>query len=183
MPARSASAFTTPCAEASSRAGSCGECPASSRQLAAELGIGRNTVLSAVDRLAAEGFLVSRPGAGVFVADWQWDPQTPLDVPPTPPATLSHRGERLLDFATPPSARHTAFAPGVPALDRFPRERWQRLLRRHQQRAPIDWFDYRNEGGVETLREALCDYLRLSRSVRCQPEQILITQARSRASS
>ena len=148
----------------------------SSRQLATELGIGRNTVLSAVDRLVAEGFLVSRPGAGVFIADWQRGPQTPLDVPSSTPVTLSRRGERLLDFTAPPSARHAAFAPGVPALDRFPRERWQRLLRRHQQRAPIDWFDYRNEGGVKALREALCDYLRLSRSVRCRPEQVLITQ-------
>ncbi|WP_428994513.1 PLP-dependent aminotransferase family protein [Halomonas elongata] len=148
----------------------------SSRQLASELGIGRNTVLGAVDRLIAEGFLVSRPGAGVFVADWQWGPRERLDVQAMSPVTLSRRGERLLDFTTPPSARHTAFAPGVPALDRFPRERWQRLLRRHQQRAPVDWFDYRNEGGVSALREALCDYLRLSRSVRCQPEQILITQ-------
>lgn len=149
----------------------------SSRQLASELGIGRNTVLGAIDRLIAEGFLVSRPGAGVFVANWQWEPRQRPAVQATPPVALSRRGERLLDFATAtPSAQYTAFAPGVPALDRFPRERWQRLLRRHQQRAPVDWFDYRNEGGVSALREALCDYLRLSRSVRCQPEQILITQ-------
>lgn len=148
----------------------------SSRQLAASLGMGRNTVLSAVDRLIAEGFLVSRPGAGVFVADWQWETQQRLEAPVPLPMALSQRGERLLDFTAPSSERHTAFVPGVPALDRFPRERWQRLLRRHQQRAPIDWFDYQNEGGVNALREALCDYLSLSRSVRCRPEQILITQ-------
>lgn len=148
----------------------------SSRQLAASLGMGRNTVLSAVDRLIAEGFLVSRPGAGVFVADWQWETQQRLEAPVPLPMALSQRGERLLDFTAPSIERHTAFVPGVPALDRFPRERWQRLLRRHQQRAPIDWFDYQNEGGVNALREALCDYLSLSRSVRCRPEQILITQ-------
>nr|WP_281505989.1 PLP-dependent aminotransferase family protein [Chromohalobacter nigrandesensis] len=148
----------------------------SSRQLASSLGIGRNTVLGAVDRLIAEGFLVSRPGAGVFVADWQWGTQQDLEIPSLTNVALSRRGERLLEFTAPSSERHTAFAPGVPALDRFPRERWQRLLRRHQQRAPMEWFDYQNAGGVNALRKALCDYLRLSRSVRCHPEQILITQ-------
>ncbi|GHE20261.1 PLP-dependent aminotransferase family protein [Halomonas urumqiensis] len=148
----------------------------SSRQLAASLGIGRNTVLGAIDRLVAEGFLVSRQGAGVFVAEWQWDPQARKVADHTAPVALSRRGERLLDFSASSSERHLAFAPGVPALDRFPRERWQRLLRRHQQRAPIDWFDYQNAGGVSSLRDALCDYLQLSRSVRCRPEQILITQ-------
>ncbi|MCK2044627.1 PLP-dependent aminotransferase family protein [Chromohalobacter moromii] len=148
----------------------------SSRQLAASLGMGRNTVLSAVDLLIAEGFLVSRPGAGVFVADWQWGTQQRLEAPEPLSVALSQRGERLLEFTAPSSERHTAFAPGVPALDRFPRERWQRLLRRHQQRAPVEWFDYQNVGGVSTLREVLCDYLRLARSVRCRPEQILITQ-------
>jgi len=151
----------------------------SSRQLARELGIGRNTVLSAIDRLTAEGFLETRPGAGVFVVEWRagavtGTPSAPGAVAAT--SELSARGQRILDFSAVLSDRFTAFAPGVPALDRFPRERWQRLLRRHHQRAPLEWHDYQHQGGVPALRGALCDYLRLSRSVRCRPEQILITQ-------
>ncbi|WP_189444798.1 MocR-like pyridoxine biosynthesis transcription factor PdxR [Salinicola rhizosphaerae] len=152
----------------------------SSRQLARELKLGRNTVLSAIERLTAEGFLETRPGAGVFVAEWRPSGRTSISVASAPPSeaelSLSARGERILDFSAGLSDRYTAFAPGVPALDQFPRERWQRLLRRHQQQAPLEWHDYQHQGGVPALREALCDYLRLSRSVRCRPEQILITQ-------
>jgi len=149
----------------------------SSRRLARELGLGRNTVLGAIDRLIAEGFLVSRPGAGVFVAEWRPEALAgATSASGAATSSLSARGLRILDFSATLSARHMAFAPGVPALDRLPRERWQRLLRRHQQRAPTEWFDYPKQGGVPALREALCDYLRLSRSVRCRPEQILITQ-------
>ncbi|WP_110686429.1 PLP-dependent aminotransferase family protein [Salinicola aestuarinus] len=147
----------------------------SSRQLATALGVGRNTVLAAVDRLIAEGFLLSRPGAGVFVAHWQPMAEA-LDAGDVPVSRLSRRGMRILDFSATLSERHAAFAPGVPALDCLPRERWQRLLRRHQQRAPAGWFDYTTEGGLPALREALCDYLRLSRSVRCDPGRIVITQ-------
>ncbi|WP_110667577.1 PLP-dependent aminotransferase family protein [Salinicola halophilus] len=147
----------------------------SSRRLAAALGLGRNTVLTAIDRLIAEGFLLARSGAGVFVADWQPTRDVP-DSSETPSARLSQRGARILDFSATLGERHAAFAPGVPALDCLPRERWQRLLRRHQQRAPAAWFDYPTEGGLPALREALCDYLRLSRSVRCEAGRILITQ-------
>lgn len=148
----------------------------SSRRLASDLGLGRNTVLAAIDRLLAEGFLVSRPGAGVFVANWQ-PMQAVSDSSEAPTAQLSRRGDRILESSgTLNGRRHAAFAPGIPALDRLPRERWQRLLRRHQQRAPDSWFDYSSEGGLPALREALCDYLRLSRSVRCDPQRILITQ-------
>src|SRR5574338_583890 len=41
---------------------------ASSRTLALELGVSRFTVVTAMDRLLAEGYLVSRRGAGTFVA-------------------------------------------------------------------------------------------------------------------
>nr|WP_051087966.1 PLP-dependent aminotransferase family protein [Halomonas lutea] len=149
----------------------------SSRRLAQSLALGRNTVLAAMDRLVAEGFVVARQGAGLFVAALPSPPQTLSDTPLSPAAVrLSRRGQRLLDFCATLSTGHRAFAPGVPALDRFPRERWQRLLRRHQHRADTRWFDYSSLGGVPALREALCDYLRLSRSVNCRPEQILITQ-------
>lgn len=154
----------------------------SSRRLARDLGVGRNTLLEAIEQLVAEGFLETRPGAGTFVADLPFGtgeaPFEPSGTPPVeaPEAALSRRGERVLSFCGPSEASHGAFTPGVPALDRFPRELWQRLLKHHQRDAPEAWLAYRTQGGVPALREALCDYLRLSRSVRCRPEQVLVVQ-------
>ncbi|MDX5434493.1 MAG: PLP-dependent aminotransferase family protein [Halomonas sp.] len=156
----------------------------STRQLAQELGLGRNTVLAAFDQLLAEGFLTTRHGAGTFVADLpfqQAQVNASSDVAAlqsvqaaAPP--LSSRGNALLAFCHARQEPFSAFVPGVPALDRFPHGQWQRLLRRHQQRMPAAWLSYQAQGGVPMLREALADYLQLSRSVRCRPEQILIVQ-------
>src|SRR3954452_20791080 len=41
----------------------------SSRALALEHGVSRITAVQAYDRLVAEGYLVARPGPGLFVAD------------------------------------------------------------------------------------------------------------------
>src|SRR5687767_6192408 len=52
----------------------------STRALAAELGVSRTTVLLAVENLQAEGYLVSRRGAGTFVAVDLPD-RAPRDLP------------------------------------------------------------------------------------------------------
>lgn len=155
----------------------------STRQLARELGLGRNTLLAAFDQLLAEGFLVTRHGAGTFVADLPFEHATMVPIVSTLPtraepdsSRLSARGMALLAYCHARQDRFPAFVPGVPALDRFPHAQWQRLLRRHLQRMPTDWLAYQAQGGVPALREALADYLQLSRSVRCRPEQILIVQ-------
>ena len=41
----------------------------SSRALAVELGVSRNTVLNAFDQLLAEGYVIGRRGSGTFVTD------------------------------------------------------------------------------------------------------------------
>lgn len=155
----------------------------STRLLARELGVGRNTLLAAFDQLTAEGFLETRPGAGTFVCDLPFERLARQTTAPSCMATrdaspleLSRRGNALLRFCATLGSRGGAFTPGLPALDRFPRETWQRLLKHHLHRAPSDWLGYRTDGGVAALREELADYLSLSRSVRCRPEQILIVQ-------
>jgi GntR family transcriptional regulator/MocR family aminotransferase len=153
----------------------------STRQLARELGLGRNTLLAVFDQLLAEGFLVTRHGSGTFVADLPFLHATISDVASSLPAEtvemrLSSRGTALLAFCHARQDRFPAFIPGVPALDRFPHAQWQGLVRRHLQRMPTDWLAYQAQGGVPALREALADYLQLSRSVRCRPEQLLIVQ-------
>ncbi|PRY64150.1 GntR family transcriptional regulator [Vreelandella songnenensis] len=152
----------------------------SSRHLAQALGISRNTVLAAMDRLLAEGLVVSRRGAGLYVA------KLPLLSLPTAASHVeafeySTRGQALIDRCATLSQHYHAFAPGIPALDLFPHAQWQRLLRRHFHQADTGWLSYQTLGGLPALREALCDYLTLSRAVRCRPEQIVITQGAQQA--
>ncbi|WP_106476034.1 MocR-like pyridoxine biosynthesis transcription factor PdxR [Phytohalomonas tamaricis] len=147
----------------------------SSRSLARALGIGRNTVLGAYDQLIAEGFLLTRHGAGTFVAGLALETISKEAPASYNDAALSARGQQLAARSALARGRGGAFAPGVPALDQFPYALWQRLVMRHLRRAPQEWFNYQDQGGLPALREALCDYLRLSRSVRCTSEQIIIT--------
>ena len=45
---------------------------ASTRVLASEIGLSRFTIVTAIERLLAEGYLLARHGVGTFVADVAW---------------------------------------------------------------------------------------------------------------
>ena len=145
----------------------------SSRWLAAELKLARNTVLEVYDQLLAEGYLDTRRGAGSFVLE---SLRPSLVHQPLPARLgLSARGQAVLGCGPTPAGLHGAFAPGVPALDAFPRQAWQRALNRHNRQAPDHWLGYQAQGGLPVLREALAAYLGQSRGVRCSADQVLIT--------
>jgi GntR family transcriptional regulator/MocR family aminotransferase len=65
------------------------------------------------------------------------------------------------------------FRVGVPALDQVPSRLWSRLASRRWRRQPL--LDYGEPGGFSPLREAIADYVRLARGVRCQTEQVIVT--------
>ncbi|WP_337883901.1 PLP-dependent aminotransferase family protein [Chromobacterium haemolyticum] len=146
-----------------------------SRALAAELALGRNTILNAYEQLGAEGYLESRHGSGTYVAALF----SPRSAPPQRAQQhpgLSQRGQRVSGHCTLPTGLAGAFAPGTPELKQFPHAQWQRCLQNHIQRPQLDHLHYRHDGGLPELKRSLSQYLYLSRSVRCQPEQIVITQ-------
>src|SRR4051794_14429126 len=92
----------------------------SSRSLAGDLGLARNTVAAAYGQLVAEGWLEGRQGAGTRVA------ARPVAEEPAP--------------STPPPARAPRFdlRPGTPDLTAFPREPWLAAARRALREAPLD---------------------------------------------
>ncbi|MCB0256760.1 MAG: PLP-dependent aminotransferase family protein [Hahellaceae bacterium] len=154
-----------------------------SRALATELGISRNTVNLALAQLKAEGFLQSRPGSGVYVSDEL--PKHSQALPRTD-WTATDITPSLSDFAQylqqQPFFQHgqdLPFTPGVPDLAAFPLPIWNRLQRRHQDRRRL--LGYHGHQGYAPLRTALCGYLAASRGVRCDPEQIIITQGAQQA--
>ncbi|TDG17663.1 PLP-dependent aminotransferase family protein [Paraburkholderia silviterrae] len=156
----------------------------SSRLLAGDLGIARNTVLHVYDQLGAEGYVLSSTGSGTYVADTRpdsaavgprLDAATRAVPEPSPRGDMSVRGQRLIDEAGVSARQWGAFMPGVPDVAEFPARTWSRLQSRLWKSVSPDLLTYAPGGGYRPLRRALSDYLRVARSVRCTPDQIIIT--------
>ena len=173
-----------------------------SRVLANDLVVSRNSVNAAYEQLRAEGYLEQRERLGSFVAavlpDVAARPQArPATVRgakagahPAPPrhADLSitgsvfvraaerlSRSRQLGDWATP-----LAFRIGDPAIDAFPVPLWSRLVARRWRSGQVA-LGYSDPAGVMELRRAIADYLRASRGVRCDPEQVFIASGTQQA--
>lgn len=168
----------------------------SSRDLARDLGIARNTVIAAFEQLAAEGYVVSAKGSGTYVADLQAHSASMRGVGAAPqgkpgsrahgdpasgttavarPVRLSRRGQELASYAAGPQFEIQPFAPGEPDFSSFPFKLWQRLQNRIWREARNDLLDYGQSGGYLPLRQAVTEYLRISRSVKVEVEQVMIT--------
>jgi len=153
------------------------------RALASELGVARITVTQAYDRLVAEGYLVSRVGAGTYVAEAEPDPlpwvareqSAPRRI--TAPRFVPAKNAQLVLSRPGASPRQVGpFTPGIPDIRHFPHVLWQRLLTRAGRMRDDSLAGYGWTHGHLPLRRALADYLALSRGVRCDPDQIIITQ-------
>src|ERR1051325_11384379 len=96
----------------------------STRSLADDLGVSRNTVLTAFDQLIAEGYLEGRVGSGTYVARSIPDELLSLRnrasarVSPSRQPRLSRRAASLTSL-TATTGRLRAFKPGIPAVDLF----------------------------------------------------------------
>jgi GntR family transcriptional regulator/MocR family aminotransferase len=129
----------------------------SSRALASDLGLARNTVAEAYAQLVAEGWLVARQGSGTRVADRPVPPSAAVSTPMT----------------TATSLRHDLRA-GVPDLGSFPRSAWASSQRRVLGTASGEAFGYPPPHGRAELREALAEYLARARGVRVTPDRVVV---------
>jgi GntR family transcriptional regulator/MocR family aminotransferase len=130
----------------------------SSRTLAVDLGIARNTVAESYADLVAEGWLTARQGSGTRVAE------RPVETP-RPPRTPARRSTGPL--------RHD-LRPGSPDLASFPRAEWLKAARRALSAAPNEALGYSDPRGRPELRTALAGYLARARGVHADPDRIII---------
>jgi GntR family transcriptional regulator / MocR family aminotransferase len=146
----------------------------STRRLALDLGVSRNTVMSAYELLLAEGFVNGRGGAGTFVSRDAMRPEPPAPPPVIEPRQLSNVAELLRVW--PPALTPTAhlFWPSLPALDAFPFSRWSRILGRIARDRAAPWVTERDPMGHLPLRRAIAERLAAIRSFRCDPAQVII---------
>jgi GntR family transcriptional regulator/MocR family aminotransferase len=148
----------------------------SSRDLAQDLNLSRNTVVAALGQLTVEGYLVSQVGSGTFVND-----HVPRHAPQSRSASapqgagLSGRGRQLAHQHRAHELEVQPFTPGTADFSAFPVALWQRLQNKHWRKAYPDMLDYNDSGGYGPLRRAVADYLRVFRSVRLDADQVIIT--------
>lgn len=159
----------------------------STRDLAEQLGVSRTVVLVAYDQLLAEGYVTGRGGSGTYVAEGAVG-IAPRRQTQSAPVRLSRFG-RAAEIAVaavdsprrPPIAARYDFAYGRSDLGTFPFEIWQRMLLRQARRASERQFDYGPATGSPELRQAVCEHLRRSRAVACDPEDIVIVNGSQQA--
>lgn len=160
----------------SGRIGKGGVLP-SSRRLAAELAVSRNTVSYAFEQLVAEGYLEMSRGRRAAVAahiEERLAKAAPgVTRAPLPKPSLSPWASRLahMDWPLSYQAAFRPLRPGLADVREFPDEIWARCLRRSAARAGRDEQAPINRLG---LRQALRDYLQASRGVRADTDHILI---------
>ena len=130
----------------------------SSRALAADLGVARNTVADAFGQLVAEGWLEARTGSGTWVAEQAAAAAARAAQPPDGPG----RGPRY-DLRA-----------GVPAMSAFPRRAWLAASRAALTAASDETLGYPDPRGLPALRAAVAGYLARTRGVVADPENVLI---------
>jgi len=138
----------------------------SSRNLARDLGIARNTVVEVYDQLVSEGWLVARRGSGTTVAQ------------------CSSQQDLVRATPAPPTRQHAYdLRPGTPDLSGFPRAQWLAAARMAVSAASPDAFGYGDPRGRSELRRALAGYLARARGVRTDPDRIVVCSGFTQAFS
>src|ERR1044072_4171164 len=162
----------------------------SSRTLAKDFGVARNTVDSALGQLVADGYVVRRQGAGTFAAEqFPARDASPLKTvraaaskPVAGPRRLSQRAKALQSY--PGHYRPLVgvpFTPSLPPIDLFPRKVWNRLLSREASRAGTDYWAYGASNGLPALREAIAAHASAMRATRCSPDQVIVVTSTQQA--
>jgi len=150
----------------------------SSRMLADELGVARNTVLLALEQLLSEGYVETRRGAGSYVSGELPDrsPQRLRSHAPQPGRRprLARRARSLVVPANRPLPTRGLLRPGEPDWAGFPLALWSRLLA-ESWRAPARAMLLGDDpAGHPPLRAAIAEYLAAARGVGATAEHVVI---------
>ena len=140
------------------------------RTLAADLGISRGVVVETYRRLADEGLVTARTGAGTVV--------TPRPAPPPPGRPTGPAGQAGGGWPGPvsPGWREVEIdlAPGVPDLAAFPRAAWLRTERAVLAEATTADLGYGDPRGSARLRAELARWLGRMRGLRVTPDELVV---------
>ena len=153
-----------------------------SRELARELAVARGTVTAAYERLAAEGFVAFRQGAGTFVSEL--GAQAERD-------SSAHRSSGVLQprriwqsISLPTAFEKPArfdFRSGLGDASLFPETEWRRAVTRALRSSTTTAGVYESSAGRRDLRAAIVRYIGISRSVEASADDVVITNGTQQA--
>lgn len=153
------------------------------RELAAELGVSRSTVVTAYEQLHAEGFIEGKVGSGSYVARLRANTSAPAPTRTTvwPSRYAKRLGKVSTAWGIPrtTSLRYNLQYHGPlanPALT----SAWSRELARAARYTDPNYPDMQ---GLPALREAVCCYLARRRGVRATADEVLIVNGSQQALS
>jgi GntR family transcriptional regulator/MocR family aminotransferase len=157
----------------------------STRTIARDLDVNRNTVVAAFEELQSQGWIICRGAAGTFVA-----PEIPDRAPRAAgrlaPAGLAQRaGFDMRTIASPPwpggpvgvAGEHVRYriSIGVPDPRLVPVDALARAYRRALRERRRTTLEYGDARGTVRLRTAIATLLRHARGIPCGPENVMIT--------
>ena len=159
----------------------------STRALAAELGVARTSVIAAYEQLLAEGYVSGKIGSGTYISSELPDAiETPARRPKKPAAaekpTISPRAREFAALA--PSTAPVANLPfdgGRALVDIRTTQIWSKLNKRVLVSIDPVHLGYSDPRGLVEFRTAICDYVRSTRAVQCEPDQIIVTSGTQQA--
>jgi len=150
-----------------------GESLPSTREMANDLGISRNTVVATYDMLVGEGYLEAQLRSGFQVC-------RAAQAFRSLPVTRNVASERLRLPATP--ALPVPFRPTQPDVDLLSLQIWNRHRTRVLKRgAALLHYQSRFPVGLDELRQNVAGYLRDSRGVRAPWHEVAITSGSQQA--
>ena len=149
----------------------------STRQLAAQLKVSRSAVVSAYEQLLAEGYASGKVGSGSYVSSGLPEPDERRSPKrskrPAAADKPSPLPKDLVDVTAQDEER--PFNLGRTLVDARTTALWRMSSARVFRSLGHDHFGYSDPRGLLVLRNAIVDYLRAARAVRCEPEQIVVT--------
>lgn len=144
-----------------------GDALPSTRELAVELGISRNTVCEAYTMLWTEGFIINHPGAASRVADGL--------------AVNALAQEHPAVESKPVPVYRYDFKTGQPDLTLFPWAAWNRDIAEAAARLHPGQMDYSGPKGFPPLCDEIARWLLRSRGMAVDPADVFVTSGATQA--
>jgi GntR family transcriptional regulator/MocR family aminotransferase len=152
------------------------------RELAQSLAVSRMTVTLAYERLASEGLIVSRRGAGTYVSDIAVRPsRETVSRRPADPLQAHPMWQSVKLWAPFERPAKFDFRTGIPDTSAFPYRAWHRSIHRALPSIEATAGAYAHPAGLPILRAMIARHIGFSRAVETSKDNIVITNGTQQA--